>query len=290
MLTRVLGLGVLPWLGAGCGDGPVELPQSGFVQADDPGGSIAEAGGESGDANQTTGGKPFVVMRTDVGGKRGWTSASFDGGYFCRNAADCWNQCPTPQEPGGTTVCHCVDQGGVYSCTITRYDPGEEVLIGGGGNGEEDRCGDARDGLTAEYVERGVWGDWPCTKFNKRYPELIGVGSAGYHAHHEGYGFVSSALPRGIAKVESHFGIRLAYTSGYRCPARNALLPRPAGAGDPDKSHHVFGQAVDFVTASTPWTPELKQLIHEWGLDPANAAESINYPSEDGNHNHLAWR
>ena len=145
-------------------------------------------------------------------------------------------------------------------------------------------CGDARDGLALEYTERGVLGSWPCTAFSKAHSDLIGVGTGGYHSSHDGYGYISSALPAGIAKVEAHFNISLKYTSGYRCPVRNAAI---SSSKNPDGSHHIFGQAVDFYTA-TEWTRERKAAIEEWGN--INAAESINYPADDGNHNHLAWR
>lgn len=89
----------------------------------------------------------------------------------------------------------------------TRSHPWE----GGGGAGE---CGDARDGLAEEYVTRGVWGNWPCTMFTDAHSDLIGVGAAGYHSYHDGYGYVTSALTNGISTVEAHFNITLEYTSG----------------------------------------------------------------------------
>ena len=135
-----------------------------------------------------------------------------------------------------------------------------------------------------KYAERGVWGSWPCTKFSKANSQLIGVGSGGYHSSHDGYGYINSSLPTGIEKVESHFNISLEYTSGYRCPVRNAAV---STSRNPDQSHHIFGQAVDFKTA-TGWTSARKTAIYEWGLE--NSAESINYSPAEGNHNHLAWR
>ena len=98
------------------------------------------------------------------------------------------------------------------------------------------------------------------------------------------YGYISSALPAGITKTEAHFNISLTYTSGYHCPVRNAAV---STSTNPDTSHHIFGQAVDFYT-KTGWTADRKEAIHEWGQ--VNAAESINYPRGKGNHNHLAWR
>ncbi len=95
---------------------------------------------------------------------------------------------------------------------------------------------------------------------------------------------VSSALPAGIKKTEAHFNISMMYTSGYRCPEKNAAVSE---SGNPYTSHHIFGQAVDFYAAEG-WTEELKAAIDEWGQE--HAAESINYSEEDGNHNHLAWR
>ena len=183
------------------------------------------------------------------------------------------------------------------NCVRTGFDPvppispGNAPGSGGGGTSpppppppEPEDCGDARDGLALEYTERGVAGSWPCTVFSRAHSDLIGVGADGYHSSHDGYGYISSALPRGIAVVEAHFNILLKYTSGYRCPVRNAAI---SSSPNPDGSHHIFGQAVDFYT-TTGWTTERKTAIDEWGK--TNAVESINYPPEKGNHNHLAWR
>ncbi|WP_420636948.1 hypothetical protein [Candidatus Palauibacter sp.] len=134
---------------------------------------------------------------------------------------------------------------------------GTKIPVDPGDDGDDDDddddpviadCEDARDGLAREYAERGVWGDWPCTKFNKTHSELIGVGtSSGYHSHHEGFGYINGALPNGITRVEALFNISMVYTSGYRCPERNAAV---STSRNPDGSHHIFGQAVDFYTAS----------------------------------------
>ncbi len=172
---------------------------------------------------------------------------------------------------------------------------GTKIPVDPGDDGDDDDddddpviadCDDARDGLAREYAERRVWGDWPCTKFNKTHSELIGVGTSGYHSRHEGFGYINGALPNGITRVEALFNISMVYTSGYRCPERNAAV---STSRNPDGSHHIFGQAVDFYTASG-WGEDLKRRIHEWGSDPQNAAESINYSYALGNHNHLAWR
>ena len=253
-----------------------------------------------------------VVARGDTtGGTAGTRDAGqydrntkSDDGYGCDDVEDCFDQCPEPRQDGGTTVCFCTRQGGGFWCDVTEYGPGEHPGGGGrcgGGSGGgvvevrprsgghtitkcgQEKCGDARDGLAVEYADRGVGGSWPCTKFSKDHSDLIGVGTDGYHSRHEGYGYISSALPSGIATVEAHFNISLVYTSGYRCPVRNAAI---SSSANPDGSHHIFGQAVDFYTA-TGWTAELKERIHQWGR--ANAAESFSYPPPR-NHNHLAWR
>jgi hypothetical protein len=137
--------------------------------------------------------------------------------------------------------------------------------------------------LAKEYEDERIWGDWPCTKFKTSATGLIGVGTSGYHSKHNGYGLVSHKLTAGIAKTEAHFNINMVYTSGYRCPVRNAAISE---SSNPYTSHHIFGQAVDFRTA-TGWTAELKDTIFRWGLN--NAVESINYGPAKGNHNHLAW-
>ena len=138
----------------GCGDGTADLPSSLGSAAEEEGRQVAGMGG-AGVASAAAGGESFVVVRTDHGGSRGWTSASLDGGYFCRSAADCWNQCPPPEEEGGTTVCDCQDQGGAYWCTITSYDPGEEVPVGGGGE-SEDEDEDDTDEEEARVVPFGM--------------------------------------------------------------------------------------------------------------------------------------
>ena len=209
---------------------------------------------------------------------------------------------PTPANFGDVT-----DSGG-WTCVVTSYGVGEHPWEGGGrcgggrGGGEEGdeelaygsggdctvvtKCGDARDGLAKEYADKEdeIWGSWPCTKFKKDHPQLIGVGTADYHSSHEGYGLINPALPSGIAKTEAHFNISMVYTSGYRCPEKNAAVSESA---NPYRSHHIFGQAVDFKTA-TGWTAARKDTIYKWGL--TNAVESRNYSLADGNHNHLAWR
>lgn len=233
-------------------------------------------------------------------------------GYDCDDVEDCFEQCPEPRQDGGTTVCSCERRGGGFWCDVTEYGPGEYPEGGGGGGGcggsgggpggEGIRprsgghtitkcspgCGDARDGLAKEYDDDRIWGwgNWPCTRFSRSHSDLIGIGADGYHSHHEGYGLVSPALPAGIAKTEARFNISMVYTSGYRCPEKNATVSE---SDNPYRSHHIFGQAVDFYTA-TGWTAELKAAIHKWGSDKANAAESRNYPLSEGNHNHLAWR
>lgn len=207
-----------------------------------------------------------------------------EANYWCNTPEECWRRCPEPELDGGSTSCSCErmdggdDDEGQYWCTVTFHRPGEHPWEGGGGGGE---CGDARDGLADEYADRGIWGDWPCTKFSTDHSDLIGVGTSGYHSHHDGYGYVSSSLPAGIKRVKSHFNIELEYTSGYRCPEKNAAVSTSA---NPDGSHHIFGQAVDFSVSG--WTAELKESIHIWGSNPENADESIKYP----NHHHLAWR
>ncbi|MDE2761893.1 MAG: D-Ala-D-Ala carboxypeptidase family metallohydrolase [Gemmatimonadota bacterium] len=191
-----------------------------------------------------------------------------------------------------------------FVCTVTHYGPGEHPWEGGGGGcgggtGDIDdeggplevggagctivKCGDARDRLAKEYLS-GVWGNWPCTKFKRDHAELIGVGANGYHQYHDGFGLIIPALPNGIATVESRFNISLEYTSGYRCPVQNRKIKNSGG----NTSHHIFGHAVDFRT-TTGWTDALKDSIHQWGSNKANATESINYAKADGYHNHLAW-
>ena len=223
--------------------------------------------------------------------------------YWCDDPlGDCVARCPEPQQDGGSTQCSCerLDSGeddeendeendeGQYWCTVTYYEPGEHPWeTGGGGGGAGSDCGDARDGLAAEYNDDRIWGTWPCTKFSKADSDLIGVGASGYHAYHDGYGYISSALPNGIAKTEAHFNMTLEYTSAYRCPVRNEFVSE---SENPFRSHHIFGQAVDFYTLTSAWTDSLKYEIYIWGLDKRNAVESRNYSEADGNHNHLAWR
>ena len=142
--------------------------------------------------------------------------------------------------------------------------------------------------MAKEYADKEteIWGNWPCTKFIKSSSGLIGVGTGGYHSDHDGYGLVNPQLPAGIAKTEAHFNISMTYTSGYRCPEKNATVSEKNGR-DPYRSHHIFGQAVDFY-ASPGWTGELKDSIYRWGF--TNSVESLNYSLAEGNHNHLAWR
>ena len=90
---------------------------------------------------------------------------------------------------------------------------------------------------------------------------MIGVGASGYHAYHDGYGYISSALPNGIAKTEAHFNIELEYTSAYRCPVRNEFVSE---SENPFGSHHIHGPAVDFYTETREWTVSLKNRIYIW--------------------------
>ena len=241
------------------------------------------------------------------------------GSFSCLGVDDCWAQCPAPRQDGGSTTCTCDKvEGGDddsaddrFLCDVTFHGPGEHPWETGGGGcggggagggpGEGPRmsasgrstqgrcvltkCGDARDGLAKEYAdkEEEIWGSWPCTKFKRSNTGLIGVGPEGYHKYHDGYGLVHPKLPAGITKTEAHFDITMVPTSGYRCPVRNAVVSEN---DDPYRSHHIFGHAVDFKT-ETGWTAELKDSIFRWGH--ANSVESLNYPPEKGNHNHLAW-
>ena len=144
-------------------------------------------------------------------------------------------------------------------------------------------CGDERDDLAAEYARANMPG-WSCEKFSTSHPSLIKQDIDTENGVHKGYGYISSALLGGITDLKSSFeeisDQTFTPTSGYRCPNGNAH--NPSG----NRSYHVHGQAVDFYT-TIGWTEDLKDEIKDWGDD--NAVESINYPSADGNHNHLAW-
>jgi len=144
-------------------------------------------------------------------------------------------------------------------------------------------CGDERDDLAAEYTRANMPG-WSCERFSTSHPNLIKQDGDTENGVHKGYGYISSSLLGGIADLKAAFeeisDRTFTPTSGYRCPNGNAH--NSSG----NRSHHVHGQAVDFYT-TIGWTENLKAEIKNWGDD--NAAESINYRSADGNHNHLAW-
>ncbi len=256
------------------------------------------AGCDPGLAPRGGGGDPFAVARDGDGARElpglpGNPLANKDGDedevYICTHGRDCFDKCPKPRFDDGSTLCSCTQLGNLtWECRVRDLRPGEELEGGGGGDDDHWKCGDLRDTLAAEYVEKKVpqapGGSWDCHVFHKDPRYIVDGEGIEWGVKHSNWGYVDANLSLGMAAVENHF--RTFYvTSGYRCPVGNSSI-----SGASDESAHMRGRAADFqplVIPDSTWTWEYKGKLIEWALDNTTANEGFRYTNK--NHVHLGF-
>jgi len=127
----------------------------------------------------------------------------------------------------------------------SREDEGdrddEDEELPGGGRPRSTACGDARDALVTEYLQRNF------TDIADKCTDFYFVSSEFNRAEDNDHvpwglqdGFVASVLEGVRAEYYEMHGATIRVSSGYRSPARNEALP-----GASRRSYHIFGKAID---------------------------------------------
>ena len=105
-------------------------------------------------------------------------------------------------------------------------------------------CGDERDGIIGEYVERGLSVVPSCGRFSSADLGSRWFSFAEMNSGDHGWAWIERDLLVGLENTRRAYGAPMTITSGYRCPERNERV------GGARNSPHQFGRAAD-VSAET---------------------------------------
>ena len=138
-------------------------------------------------------------------------------------------------------------------------------------------CGDERDRLIREYVERGLQapecGDLSSRGGSPHFP-FSDLNSGDYVD--PPWAWITDSLTYGLERMRDRYGRPLRVNSGYRNPVKNDTV------SDAPRSPHQFGRAVD-IDAVTNTEAEIKAL--KIAADDAGASYVKTY----GGHVHVLW-
>ena len=139
-------------------------------------------------------------------------------------------------------------------------------------------CGDERDGIIGEYVDRGLSTVPSCGRFSSS----ADLGSrwfsfAEMNSGDHGWAWIERELLVGLDDTRRAYGAPMTITSGYRCPERNERV------GGARNSPHQFGRAADVSAETRDEQTALRALATIFG-----AKKTLGFPRYP-RHVHLEW-